>query len=136
MKKGILTKAARYGVCSAVALIVDVGLMTALIEYAGIPYLYAAAIGFVAGCTVAYIASVRYVFENRNGQTASVTLFMFVMVGIGGLLLNQLILYVGVGIFALHYLFAKGVSAVSVFWFNFLIRGFFVFKDPDLCKIQ
>ncbi|NNC98730.1 MAG: GtrA family protein [Gammaproteobacteria bacterium] len=134
MKKVFFTKAIRYGACSAAALVVDVGLMTLLIEIAGMPYLYAAAIGFTAGCTVAYVASTRFVFENRNTHSESTTAILFVLVGIGGLLLNQLVLYVGVDLLAVHYLLAKFVSAGLVFWFNFLVRGSLVFRDPDLWK--
>jgi len=85
---------------------------------------------------VNYYISKHCVFEKRSANSESVTITLFVLVGMGGLLLNQLILYIGVYVLMTHYLFAKAMSAGIVFWFNFLIRGFFVFKDPDLCKTQ
>ena len=136
MNQSFLIKMFRYGLSSGAALAIDVGLMSVLIEFFSIPYLYAAAAGFSAGCILNYFISKYFVFENRSTNSDSVTASLFVLVGIGGLLLNHLILYVGVDIISAHYLIAKIVSAGTVFWFNFLIRGFFVFKDPDLCKIK
>ena len=136
MNKSFFIKAVRGVFGSGIALAVDVGVMFALIELFSVHYLYAAPIGFSVGCLVNYIASKYYIFENRSSNSESVTIFLFVLVGIGGLLLNQLILFIGIDFFSLHALIAKVISASIVFWFNFLIRGFFVFKDPDLCKIQ
>jgi putative flippase GtrA len=134
--KGIVEKVIRYGGSSAVALGIDVGLMMALINFVGMNYLYAAAIGFSAGCVANYILSKYFVFENRSDNSETHTVLLFFIVGFAGLLLNQLILYIGVDILSVHTLVAKAASAGIVFWFNFLLRGIFVFKDPDLCKTQ
>lgn len=131
-----LIKTLRYGASSAIALGVDVGLMMGLIEFAGLNYLYAAAIGFSTGCVVNYVLSKYYVFEDKSGHSETQSVVLFFSVGLAGLLLNQLILYVGVDLLSIHTLAAKAASAGIVFWFNFLLRGIFVFKDPDLCKTQ
>ena len=136
MNKGFIIKAVRGVLGSGVALAADFGLFLALTELFSMHYLYAAPIAFSVGCVVNYIASKYFIFENRSNNSEAVTIFLFVLVGIGGLLLNQLILFIGVDLFSLHAAVAKIVSAGIVFWFNFLIRGFFVFKDPDLCKTQ
>lgn len=136
MNKGFITKLFLYGLSSGVALVVDFGLLTLLVQHFSMYYLYAAAIGFSAGCVVTYIASKYFVFEDRSNSSQTITASLFVLVGIGGLLLNQLILYIGVDLLSVDYRISKIASAGIVFWFNFLIRGFFVFKDPDLCKTQ
>lgn len=134
--QGFLVKTIRYGASSAIALGVDVGLMMGLIEFAGLNYLYAAAIGFSAGCVVNYVLSKYFVFEDKSNNSETQTVVLFFSVGVAGLLLNQLVLYVGVDLLSTPTLVAKAASAGIVFWFNFLLRGIFVFKDPDLCKTQ
>jgi len=134
MNIAVVIKAVRYFASSALALIVDVGVLWIGVEFFAMPYLWAATLGFLVGCLVNYIASKLYVFENNSSNSESVTFALFFLVGVGGLLLNNLILYIGVDILSLHLLLSKLVSAGTVFCFNFLIRGFFVFKDPDLCK--
>ncbi len=136
MNKGFIIKLFLYGLSSGAALVADFGLLTLLVEKFSMYYLYAAAIGFSAGCVVNYFVSIYFVFEDRSGNSQAFTATLFVLVGVGGLLLNQLILYVGVDLLSTDYRLSKVASAGIVFWFNFLIRGFFVFKDPDLCKTQ
>ena len=136
MSIGFIKKTILYGLSSLLALITDVGCMTLLVEFFQVQYLTASAIGFSLGCVVNYVVSKLYVFEDLSGNSPTVTISLFVLVGLVGLLLNQLIMWVAVEYFAAHYLLAKGFSTALVFWFNFLFRGYFVFKDPDLCKIQ
>ena len=124
----------RYGFASALALAVDAGLIWVLYKWAGMHYLWAAAIGFMTGCAVTYVLSRSMVFDNQSGRSEQSMMVLFWMVGVAGLGLNQLIMYAGVDLLSLHVMAAKAVSALIVFWFNFLLRGSLVFKDPDLCS--
>lgn len=128
----MLKKMLRYGVSSAVALGVDVGVMVWLANVVGLHYLAAAGIGFTMGCLVTYIMSVTLVFDDQSGRSANTTFGLFFLVGILGLILNHCILYLGVDLLGFVLLTAKACSALTVFWFNFFVRGMFVFKDPDL----
>ncbi len=132
----VIIKAIRYFASSALALAVDVSVMWAAINYLSLPILWSASLGFTIGCFVNYAASKYFVFENKSSNTESVTITLFFLVGIAGLILNNLIIYIGVNVLSVHLLLTKLVSAGTVFCFNFLVRGLFVFKDPDLCKIQ
>ena len=132
IKSRLIAKFLRYGLSSGLALLVDVGFLWGLSSYSGIDYLLAAGIGFSAGCAVNYVISKTLVFEDNSNRKQSTTLVLFVVVGLIGLLINHIILFVGVDLLAMHLLAAKAVSALLVFWFNFLARGYFVFKDPDL----
>jgi len=114
---------------SAIALCIDVGLMWGLVKYSGVNYLLAAAIGFSAGCLANYLISVLFVFDDHSNRKQSVTLVLFTLVGLAGLLINHVVLFVGVDWFNLPLLVAKGVSAGCVFWFNFILRGYLVFKE-------
>ena len=133
IKPSLVGKFLRYGFSSGLALLVDVGFLWGLSRYSSVDYLWAAGIGFSAGCAVNYIVSKTMVFDDHSNRKQSTTLVLFVLVGLIGLLINHMILFIGVDLLAMHLLAAKAVSAMLVFWFNFLARGYFVFKDPDLC---
>ena len=131
---GFWAKLLRYGFSSGMALLVDVGLMLALVHWFDFHYLLAAAIGFSSGCLVAWVLSISIVFDDQSSRAASHNLFLFSLVGVLGLILNHIILYIGVDLLQIGLLFAKAASAIIVFWFNFFLRGAYVFKDPDISK--
>lgn len=134
IKSVLFVKFLRYGISSGLALLVDVGFLWGLSRYSSVDYLLAAGIGFSAGCAVNYMISKSMVFDDNSNRKQSATLILFVFVGFIGLLINHMILFVGVDVLAMHLLAAKVISAMLVFWFNFLARGYFVFKDPDLFR--
>lgn len=134
IKRDAIKKLLLYGASSALALGVDFGLLLWLHKVDGVDYLLAAAIGFSCGCIVTYICSRLFVFDNNSNRRDAITFVLFVLVGVLGLGLNHIVLYLGVDVFEITLVFAKCISAGLVFWFNFLLRGMFVFKDPDLCK--
>lgn len=127
-------KILRYGLSSAVALGVDFGLLVWLHQAVGLHYLLAAGIGFSAGCLVTYVLSITLVFDDQSGRDANTTFGLFFLVGVLGLGLNHCILYLGVDILGFGLVLSKVCSALTVFWFNFFVRGILVFKDPDLVK--
>jgi putative flippase GtrA len=126
----------RYGFASALALAVDAGLIWVLHKWFDVHYLWAAAIGFMTGCGVTYVLSKTMVFDNNSGRSERSMLILFWLVGVAGLGLNQVVMYIGVDIVSLPVMAAKAVSALFVFWFNFFLRGSVVFKDPDLRTTQ
>ena len=116
------------------ALAVDVGLIALLVYYFDSNYLWATAIGFTAGCFVTFVISKLYVFADHSQRKQQHTFALFWVVGVAGLILNQIIVFVGVEILNLALFVSKALSALSVFWFNFFLRGKFVFKDPHMLK--
>ena len=134
LRTGFWIKLLRYGFSSGLALVVDVGLMLLLAQWLGIHYLVAAAIGFSTGCLVTWILSITFVFNDQSKRATGQNLLLFVLVGVLGLGLNHIILYIGVDLLQSGLLLAKGFSAIVVFWFNFFLRGAYVFKDPDISR--
>lgn len=134
LSRNFLTKLFLYGLSSGLSLGVDFGLLSLLHGVLGVHVQIAGAVGFSAGCIVNYWVSQTFVFDDQSGRNNSHTFVLFVIVGLAGLMINGVILYVGVDVYSLDYRVVKVISAGIVFWFNFLLRGLFVFKDPDLCK--
>jgi len=117
----------RYVAAGLVALGVDFGVYVALIRLAGVHYLLAAPVGFALGLTTIYLFSIRWIFRHRRLADARVEFGLFALIGLGGMALNQLVIYAGVEGFALGYELAKLVSAATVFCFNFTARKLLLF---------
>ncbi len=116
-----------YGLVSLVALACDCGTLLLLVR-AGTHYLVAATVGFSAGMLVAYVLSVRFVFADRCGAARGPEALGFVLVGIAGLALTELLLYVLVARLGLAVAVAKLCTTGVVFLFNFLGRRSLVFR--------
>jgi putative flippase GtrA len=121
---------AKYLAASVAALAVDYALLVFLTEVAHLHYLVSAAIGFSAGLVVTYALSVTVIFkERRFGRTFE--LGGFVVIGLLGLGLNELLLKGMVDGLSLHYALAKVPAAGISFLFNFAARRLILFTAPS-----
>ncbi len=109
-------------IVSIVALVVDFGGLIFLKEVFNINYLVAATISFLAGVTVNYILSVKWVFADRKLSSRKAEFIIFVGICTIGLGLNLAIIAGMVQIGHLDYRVAKAVSTVVVFFWNFIAR--------------
>lgn len=116
----------RYGLCSALALAVDWGLMLALIRL-DMNYLAAATTSFLVGMGVAYLGSISFVYRGRRSYPAIAEAIGFLLVGVAGLVVNAALLFGFVKIFGLAAGVAKAPTAVGVFLFNFAARRALLF---------
>ena len=117
----------RYVAAGLVALAVDFGTYVGLIRLAGVDYLLAAPAGFALGLATIYVFSVRWIFAHRRFVDARVEFGLFALIGLGGMALNQLVIYGCVEWLAFSYELAKIVSAAVVFCFNFGARKMLLF---------
>jgi len=119
-----------YGLASAVALGVDMSVLAALVQGAGMHYLPASALAFSAGAAVAYLLSVRFVFRfhhlrNRGWEFAS-----FLVLGLAGLIVNAAALFVAISAAGLGLVTAKLLAAICTFATNFTLRRQLLFTPP------
>jgi putative flippase GtrA len=122
----------RYFAAGLVALAVDFALYVALAELAGWHYLLSATAAFCAGLATIYIFSVFWVFRARNLRRTWHEFAVFAAIGLVGLGLTALALFVLVEFFGVDYRISKIVAAALVFMFNFSFRKFFLFRSsPD-----
>jgi GtrA-like protein. len=115
-----------YGAASAAALACDYGLLVWLVAW-HVHYLLASLVSFSVGMGVAYLLCVRFVFAARRTTSPKAEAAGFVAVGITGLALTQILLYLLVGRLALPVALAKIPTTGIVFLFNFLCRRSLVF---------
>ena len=109
-------------VAGGIAFVADVAILFLLTEQFGVHYLLSAAFGFVAGIVITYLISIWWVFHTRRMQRALLEFGLFALFGATGLLLNEAIMWGLVEFAAVHYLAAKIVATVVVFFFNFFSR--------------
>jgi putative flippase GtrA len=124
----LFIEAAKYAAASAVALVVDTALLLLLTRYAGWYYLLAATVSFLAGATVAYVLSVRFVFHTHRLHSRGLEFTSFVLLGLVGVAINSLVLFVAVGRLGIDLLYAKAVAASFTFVANFALRRQLLFR--------
>lgn len=115
----------RFGIVGVIAAAVDVGTLVALKEWLRVEVLIASAISFCVSVTVNYLLSMTFVFKGKE-QSKLKEFIIFVLLSVGGLGLNQFILWVGVKFTTIYYLAVKIFAMVIVPIYNFITRKIFL----------
>ncbi len=118
----------RYAIAGGTAFAVDFSALFILTEYAGINYLISAAIAFIMGLIVNYIMSITWVFTKRIFASKRNEFMIFTLIGLVGLVLNELFMWYFTEEMYFHYLVSKLIAVVLVFWWNFLGKKFILFR--------
>jgi len=119
----------RYFFVSLLAFILDLGAFSASFRIFGLPWAAAATLGFLVGLLVAYVLSVQFVFKSRKlRQAPAVELLTFSLVGLGGLGVTQLVLWVGIERLNANPEISKFCAAGVTFLFNFVVRKLILFS--------
>ncbi len=124
----VLVQLFRYTFVGGIAFLVDIGALTACTELLGIHYLISAAAAFVAGLTTNYVLCLIWVFPKRNVKNRITEFVIFAVIGVVGLGLNELMMWVLTGLAGLHYLGSKMVSTTIVYLWNFAARKIVLFR--------
>ena len=124
----------RYFIVGGIAACVDVGIFVVFAKLLGWNYLAVAAVGFIIATFVNYLLSIRHVFESgvRFGRREEIALVY--LVSAIGLIVNQTVLYVGIGILGLEMISTKLAATAIVFVWNYSARARLVFRPPARAK--
>ena len=112
----------KFGVVGALAFLIDLGLMIALTELLGMDPVLSAAISFVVSLIFNYLASMRFVFSHREDMSQSQEFVIFVALSVVGLLINELVMWVGSKQLGLDYRLVKVFATGIVMVWNFVSR--------------
>jgi putative flippase GtrA len=118
----------RYAFVGGAAFVVDFGLLFILTDKIGVYYLLSATISFVCGLLINYALSIRWVFSKRRLSDTRMEFIIFGIIGVIGVGINNAIIWCGVEIAGLHYLWSKIIAAVAVLLWNFTARRQTLFK--------
>lgn len=125
----LLIQAMRFAMVGAVATVADASVYGLLISKAHMHYMMAAVFGFILGVLVSYALSVRWVFASRTMSSKGLEFAMFGLIGVVGLALTELVLYCAVKVIGPHYMTAKAIAIVTVFFWNFGARRLLLFRS-------
>jgi len=135
-KPELLQEFCRYIVVGGTAFLVDIGLLYVLYNFvffglSEIGIYISTALGFLGGLVYNYWLSLVYVFrsakEKNKGKTFS-AFVVFSLIGVGGLFLTELGMFLGVEILTLHYLIVKVFVAALVLFWNYGVRKVLIFR--------
>ena len=105
--KQLIAQFAKFGVVGVIAFVIDYGLMVLLTELFNVNYLISATISFTVSVIFNYVASMRYVFTHKEGLSRRREFIIFVVLSVIGLLINDALMWVGVDLFGISYLFGQ-----------------------------
>lgn len=117
----------RYFAVSFIALAVDMGCLILMANI--MHYLWAATLGFVLGAATSYVLAVRWAFRHRRLKHAPPVEFAaYTGIGLVGLGVNNLVIFVAVEKVGLVLWLAKAIAAGTTFAFNFVARKWGLFR--------
>lgn len=125
---GAAREALGYGLVSGVALGVDMSVLHSLVDGLGWHYLLASAIAFLAGATVSYLLSVRFVFATRNLHNPYLECIAYFTLGLVGLAVNAGAMFISIGTVGLGLTAGKLFAAGCTFTANFALRRRLLFS--------
>lgn len=111
-----------YSVMAGFGYIADFGTLFLLHSVFGVHYLIATALGFILGLVVVYVTSKRFVFGDSKLRSQTLEVSLFALVGLVGLGILSLLMYILAGIIGVNYLIAKVVATIAVYVWNFFAR--------------
>lgn len=129
-KKKLFVQFVKFGIVGVIAFFIDYGLFLLLDYVFGVNYLIASATSFIVSTIFNFVASMRYVFAGKRGQTRTQQFVIFFVLSVVGLGLNQLILWLCVAFLGWYAWVGKLVATAVVMVFNFITRKVFL-EDRD-----
>lgn len=127
-KSIIIRQLVLYGIVGGIAFIADYGTLWFLTEYCHLHYLLSAAIAFILGLVINYVLSTKWVFSDRKYKSKWIEFLFFTFIGIVGLGLNEILIFIVSHNLDKHYMIGKIISTIVVFFWNFLARKYLLFK--------
>ena len=125
---GTIDQMPRYLIVSAIAYAADILTLFVLTDVLGVFYLSSAAIAYILGTAINYGLSVTLVFDKRRMDSRTREFLVFALVGVAGLGITALLIWLMVDIASAHYLLAKIVSTSFIFLAKFIVRKNLLFS--------
>ena len=126
MKK-LIIQLIKFGIVGVIATLIDLAVLMLLKEFMHVDVLVASAVAFSVSVIANYILSMLFVFKGSENSKVK-EFIVFVVLSIGGLLLNQFIMWLGTEIMTAYYLWVKVFALVFVPIYNFVTRKIFLEK--------
>ncbi len=128
--KQLIIQLVKFGFVGVIAAAIDVGVLVLFTEVFGADVLISSGISFCVSVIANYILSMKFVFKSK-GQSKLKEFTVFVLLSVGGLCINQFIMWLGTEKFSFYYLAVKLAAMVIVPIYNFITRKVFLEKKQS-----
>lgn len=119
----------RYAFVGGWATVADWSIQFLLTDVAKVHYLISAVAAFIVGLGVNFVLSKKFVFSREKKQHSSSTEFaVYAIIGIIGLILTAIIMYVLTDKLKLYYMISKIIATAVVFVWNFVARKVVLYR--------
>ncbi len=116
-----------YGVFGSISSGLDFTIYTLLVRYVGVHYVVANCFSVLCGISTSFVLNRNYNFKVKDKTKQRFT--MFLTIGLCGMLLSTLILWLCIETFHFHTILSKLLSIVLVVFFQFLLNKYLTFKS-------
>ncbi len=116
-----------YGVFGSISSGLDFTIYTLLVRYVGVHYVVANCFSVLCGISTSFVLNRNYNFKVKDKTKQRFT--MFLTIGLCGMLLSNLILWLCIETFHFHTILSKLLSIVLVVFFQFLLNKYLTFKS-------
>lgn len=127
-KRKLLLQIFKFLFVGGLAFLIDYISLIICKEVFNLSTLLASAIAFTISVIVNYILSVTWVFEVDETKSKKQNFIIFIIFSIIGLILTEIIMYIGSDVLKISYLIVKIVATAIVMVFNFVTRKIFLEK--------
>lgn len=122
----LLIQIFRFGIVGGLAFAIDYLILILCRELFYLPILLSSAIAFSISVIFNYILSIAWVFDVNKEKDKKRNFIIFILLSIVGLIITEIIMYIGTNIVHIHYLIVKIVATIIVMIFNFITRKIFL----------
>ena len=127
MKK-LISQIIKFGFVGFLCFFIDYGIMVFLSEALKINYLISSGCSFSVSVIVNYILSIKFVFDADRDANKVKQFLVFLFFSIGGLIINQIVMWVAVDLLGIFYMISKIGATAIVMVYNFITRKLFIEK--------
>ena len=120
----------KFGIVGVIAALIDMGVLLYLKEVLGLDVMISSALAFSASVIANYILSMLFVFKGSEDNKGK-EFIIFVALSIGGLGINQFIMWIGTEFLTVYYLWVKVFAMFFVPIYNFVTRKIFLEKKAQ-----
>lgn len=122
----LLLQIFKFIMVGGLAFVIDYLTLIICKEVFNLNVLVSAAIAFTVSVIFNYILSIKWVFDVDKSKSEKKNFVIFIVFSIIGLLLTELIMWVGTDILKVNYLLVKIIATAIVMVFNFVTRKLFL----------
>ena len=128
---GLFTRWLKFNTVGLIGIGVQLAALWLYVHAFGWHYLVAATVAFLVGAAVAYVLSIKYVFQFRRIDDRRAEFAGFAAIGAIGLAVNAGAMFAGVEWLGMHYLLAKVLAGGFTFALNYVLRRLALFTPPS-----